>query len=68
MDGVIYVAPTPFFSRVAIDGQFTITGAPPGQYRLKTWQRKQRYLEKDLQITINPNAEPANIEIALDKK
>src|SRR5688500_27403 len=36
MDGVIYVCPTPFFTTVAPDGSYTIAGAPPGDYVLKT--------------------------------
>jgi plastocyanin len=67
MDGVIYVAPTPFFANVAADGKFSIPSAPPGEYRLKTWQRKQRYAEQDLPVTVAANSS-ATIELNLAKK
>ena len=41
MDGVVYVAPSPFFATVAKDGSFTITGVKPGNYNLRTWQRRR---------------------------
>jgi hypothetical protein len=52
MDGIIYVCPTPFFTTVANDGTFSISGAPPGDYILKTWQRTPRYSEQQQPITI----------------
>jgi plastocyanin len=52
MDGIIYVCPTPFFTTVANDGSYSISGAPPGDYILKTWQRTPRYSEQSLPITI----------------
>ena len=52
MDGVIYVCPTPFYSTVANDGTFFISGAPPGDYILKTWQRTPRYGEQQQNIKI----------------
>lgn len=52
MDGIIYVCPTPFFTTVANDGTFSISGAPPGDYILKTWQRTPRYSEQEKPITI----------------
>ena len=45
MDGVIYVTPTPYFAVVGKDGDFSIPNVKPGTYRLKTWQRSQRYRE-----------------------
>lgn len=52
MDGIIYVCPTPFFATVGNDGAFSISGAPPGDYILKTWQRTPRYSEQEKPITI----------------
>src|SRR5207253_6798479 len=46
MDGIIYVCPTPYFTTVGNDGTFSISGAPPGDYILKTWQRTPRYTEQ----------------------
>jgi plastocyanin len=53
MDGIIYVCPTPFFTTVGNDGAFSISGAPPGDYILKTWQRTPRYSEQEKAITIS---------------
>src|SRR5882724_803035 len=45
MDGVVFVSPTPFTSRVAEDGSFKIEGVPPGIWLVKTWQRRRRFPE-----------------------
>ena len=37
MNGVIFVAPSPYYTRVAKDGSFTIAGVPPGEYQLSIW-------------------------------
>src|SRR3954469_1130874 len=52
MDGIIYVCPTPFYTTVNAEGKFTIAGAPPGEYILKTWQRTPRYSEQSQPIKI----------------
>jgi plastocyanin len=52
MDGIIYVCPTPFFTTVGNDGAYSISGAPPGEYVLKSWQRTPRYSEQEKPITI----------------
>lgn len=43
MNGVILVVPTPYFARVDRAGSYTIAGVPPGEYRLKVWQRVRRF-------------------------
>ena len=43
MDGVVFVSPTPFTSRVEPDGQYHISGVPPGNWLLRTWQRRRRF-------------------------
>jgi plastocyanin len=52
MDGVIYVTPTPYFAEVGKDGDFKIANVKPGKYRLKTWQRSQRYKEQQIDATV----------------
>jgi len=52
MDGVVYVTPTPYFGVVDKDGGFGIAGVPPGSYRIKSWQRSQRFREIDMPITV----------------
>lgn len=67
MDGVIYVVPTPFFAKVAADGKFSIPAAAPGEYHLKTWQRKQRFPEQDMSVIVSANS-TATVELILTKK
>jgi plastocyanin len=45
MDGVIYVTPTPFYSRVDADGKYQIDNVPPGHWVVWTWQRRRRFQE-----------------------
>lgn len=52
MDGVVYVCPTPYFTRVGADGTWRIEGIPAGAWRLKTWQRNQRYPEQDVAVQV----------------
>lgn len=52
MDGMIYVCPTPFFAKVAQDGSFTIANVPPGEYRLRTWQRGARFDEQNAPVRV----------------
>lgn len=37
MNATVYVAPTSHFVEVGADGRFTLSGVPPGRYRLRTW-------------------------------
>jgi len=52
MDGVIFVSPTPFFAQVSSDGVYKIPDIVPGEYKVKTFQRNQRYAEKELTVTL----------------
>jgi len=45
MDGVVFVSPTPYFSRVSADGGYSIDSVPPGIWVVKTWQRRRRFKE-----------------------
>jgi plastocyanin len=52
MDGVIYVAPSPYFFVVAEEGKprdenprYEIDDVPPGRWKVQTWQHHKRYLE-----------------------
>ncbi|MGH7178123.1 MAG: cupredoxin domain-containing protein [Tepidisphaeraceae bacterium] len=63
MNGVIYVCPTPFFARVDPDGKFQINNVPRGQWRLKTWQRKARYNDADLPLTVSGASTTGNLEL-----
>ena len=67
MDGVIYVAPTPYFAIVGKDGAFDIKGVRPGAYRLKTWQRSQRFKEQDVAVTVS-EGKPAEVTVQMGRK
>lgn len=56
MDGTIYVCPSPFFARVRDDGHYHINQVPPGEYLIKTWQRRPRYLEQVRPLAVDPGA------------
>src|SRR4051794_8685462 len=43
MDGVVYVSPTPYTSRVNPDGHYEIKDVPPGNWTIKTWQRRKKF-------------------------
>jgi len=40
MNGMIFVAPTPYFDVADSDGHFTLRGVPPGKHRIRTWNEK----------------------------
>ena len=50
MDGVVFVSPSPYTSRVADDGTYKIEGIPPGAWVVKTWQRRRRFPESSTPI------------------
>ena len=52
MDGVIFVSPTPYFSRVSADGRYSIEGVPPGIWVVKTWQRRRRFKEASVPVLV----------------
>lgn len=52
MDGVIYISPTPYTSRVDESGRYTIYDVPPGDWVVKTWQRRRRFLEQSVPVTV----------------
>ncbi|MFM9958659.1 MAG: hypothetical protein ACKVZJ_11325 [Phycisphaerales bacterium] len=54
MDATIYVAPTAHFATPDKEGRFEITGVPPGEWVLRTWQRRKRLNDAALDITLTP--------------
>ena len=52
MDGVVYVCPCPFFSKVDAEGHFQIEGVRPGAYTLKTWQRRRRFPDQSMPLKV----------------
>jgi plastocyanin len=66
MDGVVYVCPTRFHSRVGEDGSYRIENVPPGMYRLKTWQRRKRFSEKSEPLEVK-DATPQAVNLELKR-
>ncbi len=67
MDGVVFVSPTPFTSRVEPDGKFKIENVPPGIWNVKTWQKRKRFPEQTIPVLVDP-AKPATADLELRKK
>jgi plastocyanin len=67
MDGVVFVSPTPYTSRVAEDGSYKIESAPPGIWQVRTWQRRKRFPELSVPVLIDP-AKPAAADLELRRK
>lgn len=57
MDATIYVTPTPHAAQPAKDGTFEIKDVPPGDWTLKTWQRRKRYADAELPVVITAGTE-----------
>jgi hypothetical protein len=64
MHGTIYVADNPYHDVTGADGNFTITGVPPGQYKLVAYQRHTGPVETT--VTVKPR-ETVNVSIDLKK-
>jgi hypothetical protein len=64
MHGTIYVADNPYHDVTGTDGAFTITGVPPGQYKLVAYQRYAGPVETT--VTVKPR-ETVNVSIDLKK-
>jgi plastocyanin len=67
MDGVVFVSPTPYTSRVNEDGTWKIEGIPPGIWLVKTWQRRRRFPELSTPILSEPG-KVATADLELRRK
>ena len=67
MDGVVFVAPTPFHSRVGADGTYRITDVPAGNWTIKTWQRRRRFKEAAAPVTVEAD-KPTNVDLELRRR
>jgi hypothetical protein len=56
MDGMIYICPSPYWAKVGADGCYQIAQVPPGQWRVRTWQRTARYAEQNLVVTVGADS------------
>lgn len=59
MDATVYVTPTAYAAQPGKDGTFEIKDIPPGNWVLRTWQRRKRFGDAEIPVTIaagqNPN-------------
>jgi len=67
MDGVVFVSPTPFASTVTPDAGYRIEGVPPGNWVVKTWQRRRRFKEALVPVTVG-SGQNTTINLELHKK
>ena len=67
MDGVVFVSPTPYTSRVNPDGHYQIDNVPPGNWIVKTWQRRKRFLEMSVPVKVEAD-KPATVALELKRK
>jgi plastocyanin len=67
MDGVVFVTPTPFHSRVGADGTYRITDIPAGRWVVKTWQRRRRFKEAAVPIAVE-SAKDAVVDLELRRR
>jgi plastocyanin len=67
MDGVVFVSPTPYTSRVAEDGSFKIENVPPGIWLVKTWQRRRRFPELSMPV-LSETGKVATADLELRRK
>jgi plastocyanin len=66
MDGVIYVTPTPYFSRASEAGTYRIDNVPPGEWIVKTWQRRRRFPELSIPVRVG-EGETKSVELELKR-
>ena len=67
MDGVVFVSPTPFTSRVNEDGSYKIQAVPPGIWIVKTWQRRRRFPELAVPVLVE-SGKTASTDLELRRK
>lgn len=67
MDGVIFVSPTPYTSRVEANGKYRIDNVPPGIWLVKTWQRRRRFPELSVPVLLDAG-KSATTDLELRKK
>jgi hypothetical protein len=53
MQGWISVTDNPYFAVTDTEGNYKISGIPPGKYKIKVWHEKLSSIE--IEVTISPN-------------
>ncbi len=67
MDGVVFVSPTPYLSRVSDDGRYSIDNVPAGKWIVTTWQRRKRFQEKTIPVNVEAG-KSVSLDMELTKK
>jgi hypothetical protein len=67
MDGVVFVSPTPYTSRVDKNGHYEIKNVPPGKWTVKTWQRRRRFPEVTIPTDVTAG-KPTAVNFELKKR
>ena len=62
MNGIIFVAPLPWFGVVRATGDFTLTNVPAGRYRLRTWSEKLPEASRRVEVSAGESV-LVNLEI-----
>ncbi len=65
MEAWVYVLDNPYFTKASKDGSFEITGVPPGKYTLKTWHKKLKPVETEVEVSAG---ETATVELKMLKR
>jgi plastocyanin len=62
MNGMIFVAPTPYFDVADAEGHFALRGVPPGKHQIRTWNEKLPDTEQTIRV---PASGVSALEISL---
>jgi plastocyanin len=65
MNGIVFVAPSPYFDVVDESGSFEIRDVPAGRYRLRTWNER---LPEAVRVVQVGAAAPAFVEIRISEQ
>jgi len=65
MYGVVIVAPTVWFGLPDLNGSFSFSGVPAGEYRLAVWQRSAGLFRKKLQVS---NSGTIHVDVTLPEE
>jgi plastocyanin len=66
MYAMVFVSPTPFYSKVSTDGKFKIEGLNAGSYKIKVWCKDFEIQEQTIEVADDQAAE-ANFELVPKK-